>query len=175
MNLKRVAIYAAVVMGTLALVHLVWVFRQALILFLFSLAVAASARPYVEWLARYGLRRMWALLIVYLISLALFSALLMIVGRSLLSELQQLTDNTIRWYDQIWAEWPLGTEIQQTIVRQLPAPANLYESFSLDQENSSMLGLFGFTTLSAAFLGQVVAIIILSVYWGFDRVHFERL
>jgi predicted PurR-regulated permease PerM len=175
MNLRRVAVYAAVVLGTLALVYLVWVFRQALILFLFSLAIAAAARPYVDWVAGHGLRRTWALLIVYFLFIGLLLGLLMAVGTSLLRELQQVADSAVRWYDRLWTEWPEGTEIQQMIVQQLPAPADLYESFSPDSENSSLQGLFGFTALSAAFLGQLVTIIILSLYWGFDRVHFERL
>ena len=38
MTYKRVAINTAVVMGTLALVYLMWVFRQAFLLFVFFLS-----------------------------------------------------------------------------------------------------------------------------------------
>ena len=175
MTPRRAAGAAAVVFGTLALVYLVWVFRQAVILFVFSLAVAAAARPVVEWLALRGWRRSFALLFVYAVFLGGLGAILWAFGSSLLVELQQLADTLARDYDRIWAEWPTGTEVQQNIVRQLPAPADLYESFSPERQNSAMQGLMGVTIGSATFIGQLVTIIILSIYWSIDQVHFERL
>ena len=175
MTPRRAAGAAAVVFGTLALVYLVWVFRQAVILFLFSLAVAAAARPFVEWLTARGWRRSYALLVVYIMFLGGLTAIIVAAGNSLMLEIQRLADTLARNYDRIWAEWPSCTEVQKNIVQQLPAPADLYASFSPERQNSAMQGLMGVTIGSATFLGQLVTILILSIYWGIDQVHFERL
>jgi putative permease len=175
MTMKKVALYAAVIMGTLALLYLMWVFRQALVLFVFSLAITAATRPFVERLSERRVPRTPALILVYTIIIGAIVALFWVVGSPLLSELQQITDNLARSYDRIWQEWPEGTELQRTIVQQLPAPAVLYEQFSPTQQNAAIAGLLGFTTVSATFIWQVVTIMILSIYWSVDRVHFERL
>lgn len=175
MTIQKLAINTLVILGTLLLIFLLWEFRQAFIMFIFSLAVAAAARPTVDFLSKRGWSRNLVLLLVYLVSIGAFLALLLLVGNSLLREIQQLVDNLARMYDQIWNEWPQGTEIQQMLVQQLPAPAELYASFSPERQNSFLNGLLGFTISSASFLGNLVAILILSIYWSIDRVHFERL
>lgn len=78
-------------------------------------------------------------------------------------------------YDRIWAQWPEGTQFQQMVAQRLPPPAKLYQSFSPERQNSSLQGVLGITLGSLTFLGELATILILSVYWGIDRVHFERL
>ena len=175
MNARKIAITAAVIFGTVAFVYLLFVFRQALVLFVFSLGIAAAARPFVDRLALRGVPRTRALILVYTLFVGGFALLLFAVGASLLREIQQLTDSLASLYDHIYMEWPQGTDLQQTVVAQLPAPSELYESFSVEQQNSALQGLLGFTATSANFLTQVVTILILSIYWSIDRVHFERL
>lgn len=175
MKMRHIAVITAVVLGTLTLVYLLWVFRLALVLFLFSLAIAAAARPYVEFLFRRGLKRGQAVLLVYLLFLASIALLFYMVGASFLRELQVLTDNMARAYDRIWTEWPEGTEVQQMIASRLPAPADLYESFSPERQNSALQGILGFTVTSAGFIGNLVTALILSIYWSIDQIHFERL
>jgi predicted PurR-regulated permease PerM len=173
--MKRVAINAAVVFGTVSAVYLLWVFRQAVILFIFSLAITASARPYVEFLKMRGVPRVLALLLVYLTFLGAVVMILTAVGGYVLAELQILADNLARAYDRIWLEWPEGTAFQQLIVQQLPAPARLYQSFDPTQQNTALQSLLGITLSSAAVIGQAGTVLILSLYWSIDRVHFERL
>jgi predicted PurR-regulated permease PerM len=174
-SMKRVAINAAVVFGTVSAVYLLWVFRQAVILFIFSLAITASARPYVEFLKMRGVPRVLALLLVYLTFLGAVVMILTAVGGYVLAELQILADNLARAYDRIWLEWPEGTAFQQLIVQQLPAPARLYQSFDPTQQNTALQSLLGITLSSAAVIGQAGTVLILSLYWSIDRVHFERL
>jgi predicted PurR-regulated permease PerM len=174
-NTRRVALNTAVVFGVLLLVYLAWVFRQALIIFFFSLAVAAAVRPLADRLSKRGLAQGLALLLVYLVSFIVLAVIIMLVGNSLLRELQLAADSLAQSYERIWQEWPQGTEFQQLIVGRLPAPADLYESFSIDQPNSALQPIMGFTLSWFNFLSQVSIIIILSIYWSLDRVHFERL
>jgi predicted PurR-regulated permease PerM len=175
MTIRRVAIHTAVILGTLAVVFLLYEFRLALILFILSLAVAAATRPYVEFLTTRGVKRTLAIMLVYLLFLAFLAMLFVIGGGQMLRELQVLADSLAQTYDQIWTQWPEGTAFQQLVARQLPAPADLYASFSLEQENSLLQGLLGFTMGSAALIGNLVTVLILSLYWSIDRVHFERL
>lgn len=175
MNLRAIAVYTTVILGTLLLVFLAWVFQEGLVIFGFSLAVAAAARPMVDRLLQRGVARSLALLLTYALAFVMLAVILLLVGRSLLNELQQVLDGLARTYDQIWREWPQGSEVQQMLVQQLPAPAELYENFSIDQANSPLQPLLNFTIGWFGFLAQVVAVLILSIYWSIDRVHFERL
>jgi predicted PurR-regulated permease PerM len=175
MTIRRVAIHAAVVIGTLALVFLLYEFREALILFILSLAVAAATRPFVDALRARGMTRSRALILVYALFTGLILLLLGMAASQILRELQILGDSLAQTYDRMWIEWPEGTEFQRMVIGQLPAPAELYESFSIEQENSALGGLLGVTMSSATFIGQLVSVIILSLYWSIDRVHFERL
>jgi predicted PurR-regulated permease PerM len=175
MKIRTVAITTTVILGTLTLLFLFWVFRQALVLFVFSLAFAAAARPSVDALIRRGIQRTIALILVYSIFLGVFLVGLLAIGGALLHELQLLVDSFAHLYDRVWTEWPKGTQFQQIIVQQLPPPADLYQSFSPEKQSTTLQGLLGFTVGSANFLGQLVTILILSIYWSIDRVHFERL
>ncbi len=175
MTIRRIAMDALIVFGTLLLAFLLWEFRLALISFMFSLAIAAAARPFVDTWTERGIPRTAALILVYVIAIAVVIVILLLVGNSLLNELQRLTDSLARTYDQIWNEWPNGTEVQQLIVQQLPAPADLYASFSVEQQSSALNALLGFTLSSFNLLGNIFAIIVLSIYWSIDQVHFERL
>lgn len=175
MNYKQVAINAFVVFGILALAFLLWQFHHAVLLFFFSLAIAAAARPYVESLVQRGVSGSLAIILVYVLFIGLISLIFWAVGSSLLNELQHLADSLAMAYDRIWSTWPKGTQFEQMIVRQLPAPADLYKTFSPEQQSSMMNSMLGFTMTSANMIGEAFTVLVLSIYWGIDRVHFERL
>lgn len=175
MTMQRIAINTAIVLGTILVLFLLYEFHEAVIIFLFSLAVAAATRPYVETLSGRGMPRNRALLLVYLLFILFLLLLLIAGGSQLLKELQMLSDNLARMYDQIWKDWPQGTDFQKLIIAQLPTPPELYASFSPEQGSTALSGLFGFTMSTASLIGQLASVIILSLYWSMDRVHFERL
>ena len=175
MSVRRVAATTLIVLTTLTVLFLLWSFSEALVLFIFSLAVAAAIRPSVDRLIDRGIPRLRAMVIVYFLIFASILAIILVAGGTVVNELQQLSDNMARTYDSIWAEWPNGTGFQKMIVQQLPAPADLYDNFSPAESGSTLQGLLGFTMVSAGFIGQLVTILILSIYWSIDRVYFERL
>lgn len=175
MNIRRVATTALIILSTLTVLFLLWLFNEALIIFIFSLAVAAAIRPFVDRMINRGIPRTRALILVYFLIFAGFLSIILLAGSSIVNELQLLSDNMARTYDSIWAEWPKGTQFQKMIVQQLPAPADLYDSFSPEKSGSTLQGLLGFTMVSAGFIGQLVTVLILSIYWSIDRVYFERL
>lgn len=175
MNIKQVAINAFIVIGTLALVFILWQFREALILFGFSLAIAAAARPYMETLINRGVPRSVAIILIYVLFLAILGIIFGVISSSMLLEIQHLSNNLANTYEQMWKSWPAGSNVQRFIINQLPPPAQLYESFSPEKASPVISSLFGITVVSANFIGQIVTIFILSIYWSIDRVHFERL
>jgi predicted PurR-regulated permease PerM len=175
MSMKQVAINTAVVIGTLALVFLLWEFREAVIVFLFSLAVAAAARPYVDSLSNHGVPRALSIILVYVLFIGVLVAILWIASTSLINNLQQLSNNLAATYNQMWKSWPAGSQLQQLVIHQLPPPASLYKSFSFTQSGQAINSLLGFTLSSATLLGDIFTMVILSIYWSIDRVRFERL
>ncbi len=175
MNAKQVAINSLVVFGTLVLVFILWQFRDALILFVFSLFVAAAARPNIEKLVARGISRSTATILTFVLFLGLFLVIFLAVGRYLLLEIQKLSNYLANTYELIWITWPNGTEAQQFLIQQLPPPKELYENFSPERVISFLSSISGITLVSVSFLGQVATILILSRYWSIDRVHFERL
>lgn len=175
MKYKQIAINAFVVFGVLALAFLLWQFQHAVLLFFFSLAIAAATRPYVDSLVRRGVSSSLAIILIYVMFIALMTVIFWAVGSSFLNELQHLADNLALTYDNIWSTWPKGTQFQQMIVRQLPPPADLYKSFSPEQQTNTFNNVLGFTMTTANLIGEVFTVLVLSIYWGIDRVHFERL
>ncbi len=175
MTLKQLAIHTVVVISTLAITFLVWEFREAVILFIFSLAAAAAARPYVEALLNRGVPRALAIVLVYFLFLALLVAIFWSVSPSLITDFQRLSNNLAAAYDRIWNSWPTGSQVQQWLIQQLPAPADLYKNFSPQRASSMLNSLLGVTSTSVTLLGQFFTVLMLSIYWSIDRVHFERL
>jgi predicted PurR-regulated permease PerM len=94
---------------------------------------------------------------------------------SLLTELGALSDRFVNWYDHIWAVWPAGTQIQQTIIKNLPKPAELYPAIAGAQGEAIGRTVLGVTISSLTFFSQFIAVLVLSIYWSIDQLHFERL
>lgn len=173
--MKRLVISTFVVLATLGGLLLLWQFRQALMLFVFSLVVAAMARPATDYFAQRGLGRGLAILLTYLISLALLGGLLAWIGGPLLAELQQVTDRLADAYSQLMASWPHGTAFQQQVASRLPPPDQLYKAISGEQGTSFLTTAFGFAQSFLDILSQVIIVLVLSIYWTADQVRFERL
>jgi predicted PurR-regulated permease PerM len=175
MSLKQIALNTAIVLGILTLAFLLWEFREAVIVFFFSLAVAAAARPYVEALSERGIPSGLAIVLVYLLFIIFLGIVFWAVGSPLVNEIQRLLDSLTRTYDQIMSTWPKGSQLQQMIVQQLPPLADLLKFFSPERASAIAQGALGFTLSSVALLAEVFTVLMLSIYWSIDRVHFERL
>src|SRR5450432_4319017 len=122
--MKRLAWYSGVVLATLTAALLAWEFRVAVLLFIISLVIAASVRPMVDWFAARGLPRKVALLFTYVVCVGSIIALAVIMSGPLLNDLQQLTKDATSGYEQLRAQWPTGTPLQQSLAQQLPAASD---------------------------------------------------
>jgi predicted PurR-regulated permease PerM len=173
--MKRLAWFTLLILATLTTAILFWEFRVAVVLFILSLAVAASVRPLVDWFAARGLPRGLALLFTYAICVGGVIALVLILSGPLLANLQQLTKDVISGYEQIQAQWPTGSPLQQTLARQLPAASDVSQAITGPQGGTLLQTVLGLTLGSFDLLGQLLIVLVLSMYWSADQEHFKRL
>jgi len=169
--MKRVAWFTLVVFATFTLALLFWEFRVAVLLFILSLVVAATVRPLVDRFAARGLPRSLALLLTYAICIGGIIALVVILSGPLLTDLQQLTKNVASGYEQMRTQWPTGSPFQQALAQQLPSTDQLYQLFT----GALPQTVLGITLGSFDLLGQLLIVLVLSIYWSADQEHFKRL
>jgi predicted PurR-regulated permease PerM len=101
--------------------------------------------------------------------------LLLLFGGRLFNDVQQLLADATEHYQQIQAEWSQGTPFQQVIVQQLTPLSDLSQAIAGEQGMAFMQTLLGITLSSLDLLGQVIIILVLSIYWSSDQERFKRL
>jgi putative permease len=105
----------------------------------------------------------------------LLGALVYIISEPLSYELQQGTDDLAVAYEQLKRQWPDGTVFQKTVAGWLPASEDVYQTLSGEQGNTLLQAFFHFTSGFFELVTKLVIVLILSIYWSADHVHFERL
>lgn len=173
--MKRLASYTAVIIATLALLVLAWLFRQVLGLFVLSLLAAATIRPLIARLVKRGVPLPIAMILIYVTSLGILGTLFYLFGRSLLNEVQTIANNVAVTYELSYPRWSEGTTIEQTLYRRLPPPSELYGDVTSGQDQILVQTLLGLTRSLFGFIGGLLTVLLLSVYWGTDQDRFERL
>jgi putative permease len=173
--MKRLAWFTLIILATLTAAILFWEFRVAVVLFSLSLVVAAAVRPLVDRFAARGLPRGLALLFTYALCVGGVIALVLILSGPLLANLQQLTRDLTSGYEQIKAQWPYGSPLQQSLARQLPATSDLSKAITGPQGGAVLQTVLGLTLGSFDLLGQLMIVVVLSMYWSADQEHFKRL
>jgi putative permease len=173
--MKLVVRYATVIFLTLGAVLALWQFREAIVLFLLSLALGAAFRPLVEQLLRRGLGRVPAILLTYLATLAGLVLLIVVISPPVGRELQHATDTFALSYERLQRTWSDGTDLQQTVAAQLPPLESLYTALAGEQGQALAQSMVGAASNLFAFLSAVAIVLALSMYWSIDRVYFERL
>jgi putative permease len=172
--MKRLAQMTAIVLATIFVVYLLWQFRSVVMLFLLSLVLAAVVRPATTlWENRPGQPAYLAGL--YLLGLLGVGVLVYFVGGWLLDELQRVGNYFVATYDTAWRDWPNGTSFQQSMVQWMPPPNDLYTSLTGERLDVFLRGILGVTMNALEIFAQLTTITMLSLYWGIDRVRFERL
>ena len=171
---KRLLMIGIAVMTTLLALVMLWQFRIVVIYVLISLAVAATVRP----IARSETRRSFAtrllLILLYVVSLAIFGLLIFLVGRLLIVDLQQLGQKI-----STQSTWILPSQLeaglfQQALVGWLPTPDKLFEAIT-SQRQLMLSAVLGFTQGVGGIVSAFLVILFLSIYWGINQNHFERL
>ncbi len=173
MNKNLIKITFAVLTTVLAIVVL-WQFRTIIAYLLISLLLAATIRPLFSRLTgrRVIVRLIWIL--VYIIILIGAGLLLFLVFRTSTSEIQELAKNVAvqdKWVIRIWS----GSSIHQTILSKLPSPSVMFQAIVGNEGELVLPALLGIAKGMGSVLTVVAIILVLSVYWSFNQVHFERL
>jgi predicted PurR-regulated permease PerM len=122
-------LYVLIVLATLTGLFILWQFREALLLFLLSLAIAAAFRPLIDFFTSQRLPHGIALLLSYLLILGLTVGILALIGGPLLRDIEQATNEFITTYERIRLNWPESEILfQQMLANQLPPSQELFGS-----------------------------------------------
>jgi putative permease len=173
--MRRVAGYTALALLTLAALFILWQFRAVIALFLFSLALAAAVRPAVTRLAQRRVPLLVALVITYVTGLVILVVLLQIIFTSLIQEIPQMANNLAVTYELLQPQWLEGSTFQRAVAGQLPPPRQVYAAITGERGEMLFQTVFGITRSVILLLAGFASVLLLSVYWSADQVHFERL
>ncbi len=175
-DLKRVALFTAIALGTAGAVLLAWQFGGILALLGVSLAVAAMVRAPVEWLVRRRVPQGLALLLVYVLGLVVAVGVAWFVLPNLVSELQSVVQDMGTGYARFQTGWAQGTRLQQSLAQRLPQPNELNELIGALSGSTGLAQLALGATLNVFdVVAQSLLVIVISLYWSADRLRFERL
>lgn len=173
--MKRLAQVTAMILLTIGLVVLMWMFSNAVLLFLLSLVIAATVRPFANRLIERGIPRSLAYAVVYLLGVILFGALLAVVGGGLLNEFQRAGADLLNRYNSIKTDWPQGEPWQRSIADRLPERQSLIDELAGVRGTAIAERIIGIGANLFDVLAQLVVVVSLSIYWASDQSHFERL
>jgi putative permease len=173
--MKQIIRFGAAVMTTLLALLVLWQFRIAVVYVLISLALAAALRPLINRLVgrSFVVRVAWILL--YLVALGSFGFLLFLTGETAINEIQQLAHTVSeqdKWRLPIWLE---GSSFQKQLIAQLPLPGKLFEAVTGEQGQFVLPAILGFTQGIGGVVSGLLVILLLSLYWSINQIHFERL
>jgi predicted PurR-regulated permease PerM len=172
---KQIIRIGAAVMTTLLALVVLWQFRIVVVYVLISLALAAALRPLVNRLVGRGFMVRVAWILLYLLALGSFGFLLFLTGETVINEIQQLAHTVSvqdTWRLPVWLE---GSSFQQALVARLPPPSKLFEAVTGSQGQLVLPALLGFTQGLGSLVSGVLIILLLSLYWIINQIHFERL
>ncbi len=179
--MKRITLSILVTLATLATILILWELRSIVLLFVVSLAVAAAFHDPVKRMRRAKLSRSIAMTIAYGVTLLALLGLALLVSLPLSMEVEQLIQESVQRYDQLYqaksalAEQPGSDNWQADLWATLPPIDELDSYLPADSSNMMLLSILGLTQGIVGIAGQLLLALALSVYWTADEVHFERL
>jgi len=171
---KQLLVIGTAVMTTVLALVVLWQFHIVVIYVLISLALAATIRPIARSESRHNFVTRLLLILLYVVSLGIFGLLIFLVGRFFISDLQELAQRIS--IQKIWMlpTWLEGGLFQQALDRWLPTPDKLFEAIT-DQRQLMLSALLGLTQGVGGLVSGFFVILFLSIYWGINQNHFERL
>ncbi len=173
--IRQIAIITAIVCVTLLALAVLFIFPEAVIMFLLAFALTAAARPTVDQLTGYGVKRGLAILLTFLYIIVVAVLLLGLIAIPVGTNLQQLSDKAVFDLDTIQLTWRTGSPLQKWLITRLPDSSQFLELISGGDLAVLTTRFLGLTSSVVGFISQALAILILSIYWTIDRDHFERL
>lgn len=173
--MRHLARNVAMVLATLCVAAMLWQIREGVILFAVSLAVAAAVRPTVDELVSHRWPKAAALVVTYFTGLTLVAGLALLIGNPLMHEARRASNALLVGYEQVTSRWSQGTIVERALASRLPAPAALSETLSGEHGLGLAQTAVGITWNLFENVIRVILVLVLSIYWSLDRVHFESL
>ena len=130
----------------------------------------------IDYFAGERIPRNIALVVSYAILLIVVAGFLYVVSGPLIRDFEQVSNQIANSYERnhgIWLEY--GSPFQRTIAELIPAPENQFVEMGNKGGIQLFQGLIDVTTNLVGFFGSLGLVLILSLYWSADRLHFERL
>jgi len=171
---KSIARIGLAVLTTLLVLLVLWQFRIVIGYVFISLMLAATIRPLFRHLAgrKVIARLIWIL--AYIAVVAGLGYLLFLIIKTSGAELQQLADSVSEKDQWILPAW-LGNSVNQFLSTRLPAPSVLLQAVIGTEGELLLPTMLGIAQGIGGFVAAIAIILILSIYWGINQVHFERL
>ena len=172
---KQLVGFGMAVMTTLLALVVLWQFRIVVVYVLISLTLAAALRPLFNRLAGRSFEVRVAWILLYLVAIGSFGYLLFLTAETAINEIQQLGQTVSvqdAWSLPIWLQ---GSSFHQVLVAWLPPPSKLFEALTGDQGQLVLPVILGFTQGIGSVVSGVLVILLLSLYWSINQIHFERL
>lgn len=163
-----------VIGGTLLLVLVLWQLRFVLFILLFSLFIAAAVRPLTRYLNQWHIKPVISQIAIYFVIFTVLVVSLYLVSDLLPREVSQLFSDFERGYAILHTEMSNGSPALQSVAQWLPNSADVM-MFLQDGETNMLELVLGVGQRAFAILGGIGVAIVLSIYWSFDQVYFERL
>ena len=173
--MKRFALVVFVVFGILFSLLLVWRLSGIVLLFVASLAVAATLRGPIDWLIQRRVPRPIAILLVYVSCGAAALGLLVVLYDRLGLELAPLSEDLGLIYARLRERFTVLEQIGPAVYGQFPTPEELTKLLTDGQLTDVEHVLTGAAQNFAGSLGKLMLVLVLSIYWTADRLRFERL
>ena len=173
--MKRVALLTAVVLLTIALIAVVWQLHAVVLIFLLSLAIAATLGHPIESLVSRGWRRGVAIATVYILAFGFLLALVVAAAYFVVFELDPLVQDLVRVYGNVQSTL-LGLANPRTAwVGRLPSTAQIARWWAGDEAAAAMVNVATLLAHTGRMVTEFMLSIFLSLYWTADRNRFERL
>lgn len=170
-NLVRIGV---AVLTTLLAILVFWQFRTIAAYVLISLMLAAALRPLFSRLAGRKLIQRIAWIFAYIILLGGVGFLLFLVFKTAANDIQEFARSISvhdKWVLPVWT----GSSIQQVILTSLPSPSVLFQALIGSEGELVGPALLGVAQGIGGLATAIAIILILAIYWSFNKAHFERL
>ncbi len=172
---RKIVRLVLAIMATLLGLVIFWQFRVAIIYVFVSLTLASVVRPLSTRLI--GKKLIWRILWPVIYSVFFLGALFLLgmAVRLALVEIQSLAAELS--VKDVWTfpDWLVGTTVQSTLLNWLPPPSDLFHAFTGDKGQLILPALLGIVKNVGGVITAAIIILILSIYWSINQIHFERL
>lgn len=173
--MKRFALFVVIVFAILLGLLLAWRLSEIVLMFVASLAVAATLRVPMEWLVARRVPQGLAILLLYaVIGLAGLGLLVLLYGQ-LGRELANLSEELNYLYARLRTQFSMLGQLGLGFAGRFPTPEQMTRLLTDNQIGDLERTVMGTGGSLAGTLGNVLLVVILSIYWTADRLRFERL